>query len=96
MLFKTIMDNNRFEEEMKGKKADQMQIDETRSKMHLNPKLRLLQSCIDVNDWDTADEICNSDYAGRLDLTLSKEVLTSAFKAIKWFVDPLYKKVDCT
>jgi len=42
MLFKTIMDNNRFEEEMKGKKADQLYIDETRSKMHQNPKIRLL------------------------------------------------------
>ena len=23
-------------------------------------------------------------------------MLTSAFRAIKWFIDPLYKKVDCT
>jgi hypothetical protein len=50
-------------------------IDEARSKMHRNFKLRLLQSSIDMNDWDTADEICNSVYAGKLDLTLSKDVL---------------------
>lgn len=94
MLFKTIMDNNRFEEEMKSKKSEQRTIDEARSKMHQNFKLRLLQSCIDVNDWDTADEICNTLYGGKLDLTLSKDVLQSAFKAIKWLVEPLYKKID--
>lgn len=94
MLFKTIMDNNRFEEEMKGKKAEQAQIDETRSKMHLNPKLRLLQSCFAVNDWETADEICNSIYAGRLDLTLSKDALGQVFKAINWFVEPIYEKAS--
>ena len=33
MLFKTIMDNQRFEEEMKGKRLNQIQIDETRLKM---------------------------------------------------------------
>jgi hypothetical protein len=62
--------------------------------MHANPKLRLLQSCIKMNDWDTADEICNSIYAGKLDLTLSKHVMNAVFDAIKWFVDPLYRKVD--
>jgi hypothetical protein len=64
--------------------------------MHQNFKLRLLQSCVDVNDWDTADEICNTIYGGKLDLTLSKDVLQSAFNAIKWLVEPLYKKIDPT
>jgi hypothetical protein len=64
--------------------------------MHANPKLRLLQSCIDMNDWDTADDICNSVYGGKLDLTLSKDLMKSVFAAISWFIDSLYKEIDCT
>lgn len=49
-----------------------------------------------MNDWDSADEIFNGIYGGKLDLTLSNEILQSLFTAIKWFVDPLYKKLDIT
>ena len=49
-----------------------------------------------MNDWETADEICNVIYAGKLDLTLSKGVMNAAFNALKWFIEPLYKKIDVT
>ena len=49
-----------------------------------------------MNDWDSADEIFNGIYGGKLDLTFSNEILQSLFTAIKWFVDPLYKKLDVT
>ena len=49
-----------------------------------------------MNDWETADEICNGIYGGKLDLTLSKDILKSISTSIKLFVDPLYLKLDAT
>ena len=74
---------------MKDKRCEQTAVDEQRTLMSSNLKLRLLQSCIDVNDWDTADEIINGIYGGRLDLTLRKNLLDSMFKAVKWFIAPI-------
>jgi len=69
-------------------------IEAKRAKMHLNFKIRLLQSCINVNDWVTADEIVNGIYDGKLDLTWSRPVLNAIFKALDWCISKLYKAIS--
>ena len=69
-------------------------IEAKRAKMHFNFKIRLLQSCINVNDWVTADEIVNGIYEGKLDLTWSRPVLNAIFKALDWCISKLYKAIS--
>ena len=56
---------------VEGIESKAIDIERKRSKMHCNFKIRLLQSCVRVNDWDTTDEIVNGIYDGKLDLTFS-------------------------
>ena len=65
-------------------------IESLRAKMHLNFKIRLLQSVIEMNDWTTADDIVHGIYEGRLDLTLSQPLLDSMFKAMNWLIEKMY------
>ena len=92
ILFKTIMDQAKFEQEMKRQQIDQKhgEIERLRYKAHSNFKLRLLKSCIDVNDWETADEIVNGIYEGKLDLTVSQPLLDSLYRGLNWFLDKIY------
>ena len=62
--------------------------------MHCNFKIRLLQSCINVNDWVSVDEIVNGIYDGKLDLTWSRPVLNAIFKALDWCISKLYKTIS--
>ena len=66
------------------------EIERLRTKMAQNFKLRLLQGCIKVNDWETADDIVNGIYDGRLDLTLSMPLLKTITEALSWFLAKLY------
>ena len=87
------MDQERFEQEAKRMKIDvkHAEIERTRMVAHQNFKMRLLKSCIDVNDWETADEIVNGIYDGRLDLNISRPLLDSIYRGINWFIDVLYR-----
>jgi len=93
MLFKTIMNKESFEKEMKSKKAEQDQIDEQRASISLtNFKLKLIESMVRVNDWVTLDLVLNGLYEGRLDLTISKDgILKQCFSALNWFIEPLFR-----
>ena len=70
------------------------EIEKKRMSAHHNFKLRLLKSCIDVNDWETADEIINGIYEGRLDLAISQPLLDSIFRALNWFLDSMYRPMS--
>ena len=77
------MDENKIE-------LGHLEIESLRSKMSQNFKLRSLQGCIKVNDWDTADDIVHGIYDGRLNLTLSMPLLETTSEALSWFVSKLY------
>ena len=62
--------------------------------MHCNFKIRLLQSCVRVNDWDATDEIVNGIYDGKLDLTWSQPVLTAMLRALDWCISKLHKQIS--
>ena len=96
VVFKTIMDQERFEQEAKKLKIDEKhaEIEKKRMISNQNFKLRLLKSCIDVNDWETADEIVNGIYDGRLDLAISQPLLDSISRALNWFLDQMYKPLS--
>jgi hypothetical protein len=83
MLFKTIMNKDSYAKELKVKNNEQDSIQAERRRISSdNLKLRLLQACVDMNDWVTADLIVNCMYDGKLDLTLSKSLLDSIFNAL--------------
>ena len=48
--------------------------------------MQLLTSAIDVNDWETADNIVNGIYEGQLDLTLSSDLIKSMCQALEWCI----------
>ncbi len=62
--------------------------------MHCNFKVRLLQSCVRVNDWETADLIVNGIYDGKFDLTWSQPLLKAIHNALDWCVSKCYKQVS--
>ena len=62
--------------------------------MHCNFKIRLLQSCVRVNDWETADEIVNGIYEGKLDFSWSQPLLKAIFNALDWCVHSLFKQIS--
>ena len=72
-LFKSIMNAEGFEKEMREQMVEprHIELEQKRAKMHCNFKIRLLQSCIRVNDWATADDIINGIYDGKFDLSWS-------------------------
>lgn len=93
LMFMTIMNAESFTREMQEQKIEpkHYEIEKQRAKMHCNFKLRLLQSCIRVNDWETADDIFNGIYEGKLDLSWSQPLLKAVFHALDWCVHPLFK-----
>lgn len=96
LMFKTIMNAEKFEQEMKELKIEEkhVQLETRRAKMHCNFKLRLLQSCVNVNDWEGADEIANGIYDGKLDLTWSKPLLDAIFKGLDWCIASVYRAIS--
>lgn len=62
--------------------------------MAKNPVVRLMQACVDVNDWDTLDDIINGVYEGKFDLTMAPELLKTCFKALNWMIEPLYRPLS--
>jgi hypothetical protein len=59
--------------------------------MTKNPVVRLMQACVDVNDWDTLDDIINGVYEGKFDLTMAPDLLKTCFKALSWMIEPLFR-----
>lgn len=59
--------------------------------MTKNPVVRLMQACVDVNDWDTLDDIINGVYEGKFDLTMAPDLLKTCFKALNWMIEPLFR-----
>jgi hypothetical protein len=59
--------------------------------MPLNFKIRLVEGLIKVNAIDKVDELMTQIYEGKFDLTLSKELLSTLFKILDWFIEPLYR-----
>ena len=96
LMFKTIMNADSFNASMKEDQIEQKHVDieKRRAKMHCNFKIRLLQSCIQVNDWETADEIVNGLYDGKLDLTWSQPLLKAIFRALDWCVSNIYRQIS--
>ena len=94
--FKTITNADGFTKEMQEQQIEpkHIEIENQRAKMHCNFKMRLLQSCINVNDWETADEIVNGIYDGKLDLTWSQPLLKAIFLALDWCVSNLYRTIS--
>jgi hypothetical protein len=92
MLFQTITDQKHLGLAMKelNIESNHEQIEQMRSKMPQNFKLRLLQGAVKVNDWDTADDIVHGIYDGRLDLTLSRPLLKTISEALNWLIAKLY------
>lgn len=64
MLFLDIMDEKEYDKKFKERKHEQEQIDQTRISIPNNPRVRLLQACIEVNDWETPCLILNGIYEG--------------------------------
>ena len=79
---------------MQEAKIDQKHIviENNRAKMHCNFKVRLLQSCIRVNDWETTDLIVNGIYDGKFDLTWSQPLLKAIFNALDWCVSKIFSQ----
>ena len=96
LLFKTIMNTEQFERDMQEAKIDQKHIliENKRAKMHCNFKVRLLQSCVRVNDWETTDLIVNGIYDGKFDLTWSQPLLNAIFNALDWCVSKVFSQVN--
>lgn len=94
MLFKTITNPDSFSAELLEKQQDQASIDAERQQMAKNPVVRLMQACVDVNDWDTLDDIINGVYEGKFDLTMAPELLKTCFKALNWMIEPLYRPLS--
>jgi len=62
--------------------------------MAKNQVLRLMQACVDVNDWDTLDDIVNGVYEGKFDLTMAPDFLKTCFKALNWMIEHLYRPLS--
>lgn len=38
-----------------------------------------MQACVEVDNWDSLDDICNGIYDGKFDFTLAPELLQKIF-----------------
>ena len=96
LMFKTIMNAEKFEQEMKELKIEEqhIEIEQKRAKMHQNFKIRLLQSFANVNDWESADELANGIYDGKLDFTWSAPLLDAIGKALDWCIAPIHRAIS--
>ena len=61
--------------------------------MYYNLRLWLLQSFIQINQWDLASDVMTKIYGSRLDLTLHRPTLQAMFDALDWFISPLFNQV---
>jgi vacuolar-type H+-ATPase subunit I/STV1 len=84
MMDKTITNRETFAKEEKSKTNEQKEINEERQKLSSDCRLRLLKSCVEMNDWQTVDTIMNCLYDGQLDLTLSKATIYAMINALSW------------
>lgn len=51
-------------------------------------------ACVEVDNWDTLDDICNGIYDGKFDLTLAPNLLQAIFKRLSWIIEPMYRQVS--
>lgn len=51
-----------------------------------------MQACVEVNNWETLDEISNGIYDGKFDFTLSQPLIKQIFHALSWVIEPLYRR----
>jgi hypothetical protein len=52
-----------------------------------------MHACVEVDNWETLDDICNGIYDGKFDFTLAPQLLQSIFKSLSWLIEPLYAKI---
>ena len=90
---KNITNPDSFKRDMDKQKIDEkhLEIERRRARMPCNFKIRLLQSCVRINDWETADDIVNGIYVGKFDFTWSRPLMQTIFKALDWCVTKLYR-----
>lgn len=53
-----------------------------------------MQACVEVDNWETLDDICNGIYDGKFDFTLTPNLLQCVFKTLNWMIEPLYRKIS--
>lgn len=51
-----------------------------------------MQACVQVNNWETLEEISNGIYEGKFDFTISQPLIKQIFQALSWVIEPLYRK----
>jgi hypothetical protein len=62
MIFKTIMNESSFAPELKIKQAEQEAINTKRRQAVDLSQSKLMQACVEVDNWETLDDICNGIY----------------------------------
>lgn len=55
-----------------------------------------MHACVEVNNWETLDDICNGIYEQKFDLTWAPALLERLFQKIGWVIEPLYRQVSPT
>lgn len=93
-MFKTIMMQDSFEQEMRTKEKEQREIEAARQKVPQNPRVRLMQACVEVNDWITLDLILCGIYEGQFDLTMASNVLYAMHNAFHWLLEPQFRPIN--
>lgn len=56
--------------------------------------IRLMQACVEVNNWITLEEISQGIYENRFDFSLSQPLLYEIFHALEWMMEKLYRKIN--
>ena len=87
------MNKEAYEKELKVKIAEQDDIEKQRHDMYYNLRLWLLQSFVQINQWDLVSDVVSKIYGSRLDLTIHRPTLQAMFEALEWFLTPLFNQV---
>lgn len=61
--------------------------------MYYNLRLWLLQSFVQINQWDLVSDVVSKIYGSRLDLTMHRPTLQAMFEALEWFITPLFNQI---
>jgi hypothetical protein len=51
-----------------------------------------MQACVEVNNWETLDDISNGIYEYKFDFTLSQSLIKNIFHATSWVIEPMYRR----
>jgi hypothetical protein len=54
--------------------------------------VKLMQACVEVNNWETMEDICSGIYDNKFDFTLSPPLIQAICDSLHWLVEPLYLK----